>query len=151
MDKLQRAFFLGTTIAMLGLASNALAQWDEPGCGHSMGPDPARMEQMRERHQTLLHDSLQLTPEQEKAWTTFATKAKEAHAMNRPDPHEMESLSAPQRMDKVLERVREHEEHLVKLASALKEFYAVLTPKQQKIFDEFMPVPGSHEHGMQRP
>ena len=47
-------------------------------------------------------------------------------------------------MEKMLERLHEHEDHLTKMLGALKEFYAVLTPKQKKIFDEFMPA---HGHG----
>ncbi len=145
MDRLQRMLFLATTVAMLGVATNALAEWGEPGCGPDTRKDGKQMAQMRERRAALLHDSLQLTPEQEKAWATFAAKRNELHPADHAD---LAALHAPERMEKMLERLREHEARMSKMLEALKEFYAVLNPKQQKIFDEFMPAPGRHEHPM---
>lgn len=144
MDRLNRLMFFVTTAAMLGLATNALAEWGDPGCGHGMQMDRQQMEQMRERRQTLLHDSLQLTPEQEKAWTAFAAKHKELHPGEPAERQAFAGLHAPERMEKMLERLRAHEARMSKMLEALKEFYAVLTPRQQKIFDEFMPAAGGH-------
>ena len=54
----------------------------------------------------------------------------------------MEKLNAPQRLEKGLEHMKAMEAKLTEHLAALKEFYAVLTPEQQKTFDQQMPHPG---------
>lgn len=145
MKTLSRILTLGMTLTMLGVTGNALAQWDDHGCGGR-----EHMQQMRERHQAELHDKLKLNAEQEKAWQEFVAKGKELRSHNRFDPKELAGLTAPQRMQKMLDRMHEHEEHMGKMLDALKDFYGVLTPQQQKIFDES--TPGGHRmHGERRP
>jgi protein CpxP len=94
-----------------------------------------------------LHDKLKLSTDQEKAWQTFIAKGKEMRPHDRPDPKEMVSLNAPQRMEKMLEYGRDREKRMETMLASLKDFYAVLTPEQQKIFDDSMPGPGKHHKG----
>ena len=102
-----------------------------------------RMEKMREARQTALREKLKLTAQQETAWKKFAASTPMAK-MDRPDPDEMEKLSEPQRMEKMLEHMRAMEKNMTTHLAALKEFYAVLSPEQQKAFDDEMPGRGGH-------
>jgi periplasmic protein CpxP/Spy len=141
---LNRMILPGITVAMLGLTTSAVAQWDNSsdGCGSGMRRDSGRMEQMRERRQAALHDKLKLSSEQEKAWQTFVARGRELRPKERHEPLEFAGLTAPQRMEKMLERMHEREGRMEKMQGALKEFYAVLTPQQQQIFNDAMPRPG---------
>jgi len=143
---INRVLLPGITVAMLGLTTSAVAQWNNsPDGGQGMGRDSGRMEQMREKRQTALHDKLKLSASQGKAWQTFVATGKELRSKKkRPDPLEFAGLTAPQRMEKMLDRMHDHEARMEKMLGALKTFYAVLTPQQQKIFDDSMPRPGEH-------
>ena len=90
-------------------------------------------------HLAALHDKLKLTAQQETAWKKFAAQQPMLDKADRPDPAEMAKLNAPQRLEKGLEHMRAMEAKMTEHLAALKEFYAVLTPEQQKIFDEQMP------------
>jgi protein CpxP len=148
---INRMVLPGITVAMLGLTTSALAQWGDPnGGGQGMGRDSGRMEQMREQRQQALHDKLKLNGDQENAWQKFVATGKELRPKKqRPDPLEFAGLTAPQRMEKMLGRMHDREERMTKMLGALKTFYAVLTPQQQRIFDDSMPQPGEH-HRMRR-
>lgn len=143
---LNRVILPGITLAMLGLTTSAVAQWNNADdCGRpGMGRDSGRMQQMRERRQAELHDKLQLNADQEKAWQTFIAQGKELRAQGHFDPQELAGLSAPQRMQKMLERMQQREARMQKMLDGLQTFYAVLTPGQQKIFDESLPHPGGN-------
>ncbi len=150
MGKLHQAILLGVTVASLSLTTNAMAEWGGAGhCGHMKDMDREQMEKTREHHQAALHDQLKLDEKQEAAWKKFVAQHGEMGKAGRPMPEELEKLTAPQRMEKMLERMRQHEARMAEHLAALKEFYAVLTPAQQKIFDEHLPVPGKggmHPH-----
>ncbi len=108
-----------------------------------------RMEKMHEKHLTTLHDKLKLTAQQETAWKKFAANKPMLDKTNRPDPAEMQKLNAPQRMEKGMEHMKAMETKMTEHLAALKEFYAVLTPEQQKVFDEQTPPFGDRggRHG----
>jgi Spy/CpxP family protein refolding chaperone len=128
--------------AIIAMSASAFARGGED-CAYGeygpMGMRPERMEKMHEQHLTKLHDRLKLTSQQETAWKKFAASEPMRGKLDRPDPAEMEKLKAPQRLEKALEHMRTMETNLTEHLKALKEFYAVLTPEQQKIFDEQMP------------
>jgi len=128
--------------AIIALSASAYAR-DSEGCGYGEhGMDSAKIEKMHEHHLAKLHDKLKLTAQQETAWKKFAAASTVPNKDARPDPAEMDKLSAPQRLEKGLEHIRTMETKLGEHLAALKEFYAVLTPEQQKIFDEQT----SHDH-----
>jgi periplasmic protein CpxP/Spy len=149
MNKYYGMMVLATTAAMWSLAGNAVAHWgdDQVGCGPGMGRD--RMVQLYQRHRTELHERLKLNAQQEKAWKTFIAREDDLIPKDRPDPKEMAGLHAPQRMQKMLDRMRDREKRLSDMQVALNDFYSVLTPEQQKTFDESLPAPGSR--GMHGP
>lgn len=113
-----------------------------PGRGHGNGEhrggNPA--ERMA-KYQARLHDKLKLTAAQEPAWATFTA----ANAPKKPagdwkaKREAFAKLSAPQRMEQWIamskERIAGQEARL----GSLKTFYAVLTPEQQKVFDDSVP------------
>jgi len=104
--------------------------------GNSKDYSEPRMDHM-EKHHKKLHAALKLTTEQEGAWTKF-TAAEKPMAKSEPGKSEdWSKLTTPERADKMLERMKEHQTHMAEHVQALKEFYAALTPEQQKIFDQF--------------
>lgn len=132
-------------IAIVAVSAAAYARGGEDcGYGGMMGRDSARMEKYHEQHLATLHDKLKLTAPQESAWNKFAAIKPMADPANRPDPAEMQKLNAPQRLEKGLEHMKTMEAKMTEHLAALKEFYAVLTPEQQKILDGQMPKFGDH-------
>jgi protein CpxP len=144
MKKTSLILPLAATVAIWSLAGNAVAHWggDSGGCGPGMGKE--HMDQMYERRTTELHKRLKLNAEQEKAWKTFVAKEDALRPKDRLDRKELAKLDAPQRMEKVLDHMHEREKRMTGMLASLKDFYAVLTPQQQKTFDEFMPGSGAH-------
>ena len=148
MNKSVKMLLAGMAIAALSASVYARGGED---CGYGehggmMGMNPERMEKMHEQHLAKLHDKLKLTAQQEPAWKKFAANKPMLDKTTRPDPAEMEKLNAPQRLEKGLEHMKAMEAKLTEHLAALKEFYAVLTPEQQKIFDNQMPRPGDRGH-----
>jgi len=131
-----------TGMAIVALSANAFAR-DMEDCRYGergqMGMNPERMEKFQEQHLSSLHEKLKLSPQQEVAWKKFAANRPVLDRSARPDLAEMAKLNAPQRLEKSLERMRSREAKLTEHLAALKEFYAVLTPEQQKIFDKQTP------------
>jgi hypothetical protein len=134
-------------LAIAALSASAYARGGE-GCSYGEygtmmgGMNTERMEKMHEQHLATLHDKLKLTAQQETAWKKFAANNPMRGKMDRPDPAEMKKLNAPQRLEKGIEHMRTMETKMTEHLAALKEFYAVLTPEQQKLFDQQMPNPG---------
>ncbi|MBI5889578.1 MAG: Spy/CpxP family protein refolding chaperone [Nitrosomonadales bacterium] len=147
MNKSVKMLMAGMAIAALSASVYARGGEDcgYGGRGGMMGMDSGRMEKMHEKHLATLHDKLKLTAQQEPAWKKFAAVNPMAGGA-RPDPDEMDKLNAPQRMEKGLEHMRTMEKKMTEHLAALKEFYAVLTPEQQKVFDEQMPGFGDRGH-----
>jgi Spy/CpxP family protein refolding chaperone len=148
MNKSIKMILAGMAIAALSASVYAHSGEDCGYGGHDgmMGGDPAKMEKMHEQHLAKVHDKLKLTAQQEPAWKKFAANNPMADKSLRPDPAEMAKLNAPQRLEKGLEHMKAMEAKMTEHLAALKEFYAVLTPEQQKIFDEETPHGGMHHH-----
>lgn len=89
---------------------------------------------------------LKITADQESAWQAFTTKSKqqaeEAKAMREKMRQERmatnagsEGMSAPERMEKHLQMMKQRMAHMETMATALKEFYGTLTPEQKTVAD----------------
>ncbi|WP_158598020.1 Spy/CpxP family protein refolding chaperone [Noviherbaspirillum saxi] len=104
---------------------------------------PERMRERMEKRAAALHDKLKLNASQEAAWQTYIARMKPADRPQRPDRAEFDKLTAPERMEKMLGMMKQAEQRMTERLAATKEFYAVLTPEQQKIFDEET----KHRHG----
>lgn len=152
MNTLRKSFVIGLTV--IGLSSAFAAQAQDVAAPHhreyaATKFDPAKRAEHFAQRQQKLHDALKLTAAQETAWNAYIAAIKPQTPVGRADRTDFKSLPAPERMEKRLER---HKEHLAKQEShlaALKTFYAVLTPEQQKVFDQATVHQGRH-HGMHR-
>ena len=104
---------------------------------------------MRAEH-TRLHEALKLDATQEKAWQTFTAGTAPRKGMFCRTP--AVGKTAPERMEAMLTMMRRHVQHTRKRLDAVKTFYAVLTPAQQKIFDEnFRPHGFGHPRAHAKP
>ena len=110
--------------------------------GQGMGRhDPAKMEAFMAKRHAALKAKLNITAEQEAAWTSYTAAMKPSAGMQmaRPDPAEMQKLTAPERMEKM--RTLGSERHATMMAAmdkhieATKTFYAQLNADQKKVFD----------------
>lgn len=152
MKSLKNKFFIGLSAVAMTVSAGVYAQ--SPGAGmagpgmhdnmHDMlgakGEDRAKMvEKIQQRiakHHAELHARLKLTAAQEPAWKTFTDATTPAAMPTPPERKDMEKLTTPERMEKMLERAKEHQAKMQDRLAALKTFYAVLTPEQQKTFDD---------------
>lgn len=130
---------IGLSAAALSGAAIAQTPPAQGSMSASAGQRSEQWQQKRAEHRqkrmAAMHDSLKLTAAQEPAWKTFVEKSKPAEKMNRPNREEMAKLSAPERADRHMAMMKEHETHMATRIGALKDFYAVLTPEQKKTMD----------------
>lgn len=92
-----------------------------------------------------LHADLKLAPEQEAGWKTWSEPMlQQAGKMAdlRTEREAMMKLPAPERMEKMLDRMKEHQKRMEAQVEATKTFYAGLSPEQRKTFDAFQPFGG---------
>jgi periplasmic protein CpxP/Spy len=149
MKSLKNKFFL--SVAAIALTTSAISHAQsvseprEPRDGSRQGQPrgPGKWEDkfklMRAKYLEMLHEKMKITPQQEPAWKAFheATAPVQRPRMPIADArNDEENLSAPQQLEKMLANQKERQAEMEKHLAALKTFYAVLTPEQQKIFDE---------------
>lgn len=157
MNTFRKSLLIGLTVIGMGAASvgvqaqEAAAQVTAQAAAQHSRPTPeqraGKMAERMARHQAKLHDKLKITAAQEPAWNAFlaAGKAQQGQQGQRPQRGEFARLSAPERLEKWIamskQRIGMQESRL----ASLKTFYAVLTPEQQKTFNDS--VPGGHRGG----
>lgn len=139
------------TLAISSLVISASAQTgSSPGAAPDLGAGPCMgsyghvdPQQMREhmgarmaQRSKVLHDKLKLNADQEAAWKAMEAAWKPPADQKRLDIAEMEKLTAPERMEKMIERMKQHQETMGIRLNAVKAFYGTLSPEQQKTFDE---------------
>jgi protein CpxP len=124
----------------------------------------AHMEARRAEHVKFLHDALTIRPDQEAAFQAFVGSMHHGgdkdgmhrgmrHGMGdkAKDGAERESLTTPQRLDRMQKRMAERDARFQQHADAVKAFYAALSPEQEHAFDALMKMHGGHgghRHGM---
>jgi Spy/CpxP family protein refolding chaperone len=151
MNLLKKTLCLAVASLCLASASLVSAQSSPPqtpAAGAAPAMDHGKMmEKMHqgmqarmEKHKAQIHDKLKISAEQEGAWKAFTDAMMPQmaqHAMPEHQAHAaMKDLSAPAMMDKQVEHAQAHLSMMQKHADAVKTFYAVLSPEQQKTFDE---------------
>jgi len=155
MKNIRKNLMIGMTALTLGAGALTVhaAAPDAGARDGMMSPEAhakseARMKERFDQHQKELHDKLKLSAGQEGAWSKFIDRMKPGTPSARPDRAKMASMTAPERMDAMVARMKEVEARMTDRAAAVKEFYAVLTPEQQKTFnDQFAQM---HRHGGQK-
>ncbi len=108
-----------------------------------------RMEKMKQRmaaRMAELHKKLQLTPGQEAAWSAYVERMQPGAHPARPNREEMAKLTVPEKMERQLAMMQEMQKHMASRVEATKEFYAILTPAQKKVFDDEF-AQGRYGHG----
>lgn len=148
MLNLKKQLSIGVAAAGIGLtALSSFAQTpaaDGRGTAGHHAPTPeqiAKFEQRRAKHEAQFHDKLKITAAQEGAWKTFIGKIappRPTTPMARPAKADWSKLSAPERMERRLDMMKKMEVRLTERVAATKDFYAVLSPEQQKVFDQAM-------------
>jgi len=137
---------LVAAMAAVGLIGGASAQayrGDGPCGPQAMERSPGKYAADRLQK---LHDALKLAPEQEagwKAWSEPMLQQAGKMADMRTEREAMMKLPAPERMEKMLDRMKEHQKRMEAHVEATKTFYAGLSPEQRKTFDAFQPFGGS--------
>jgi periplasmic protein CpxP/Spy len=128
-------------IATLGLGTIAVAApgpaTQAPGTTSQSATSGQHGEKFAERmakRQAALHDKLALTPGQEAAWQVFTAKM-QATAPSRSDARPAAPLTAPERAERKASFLQVAQQQAASRVQPIKEFYAVLSPEQQKIFD----------------
>lgn len=131
----------GFSIAAIPAFANAFES--QQGCGvKNFDPSSPAAAALMAKRQAALHDKLgqtpdgPLTPAQEAAWTSFGAKMAPLASQSKPNRDELSALPAPERMQKMLDLMKSREGAMTERVAAVREFYAVLTPAQQKVFDE---------------
>lgn len=149
MNSIRKHLLIG--ISALSLAAGACTAYALGPTGMGDAPHDGKraehMTQRMEKHIAELHDKLHLNASQEGAWKTYIAKMKPAAHPVRPSRDELDKMTAPERMEFMLARMKEHEQRMTDHLAATREFYAVLTPEQKKIFDQnFMPPMQHRRH-----
>jgi periplasmic protein CpxP/Spy len=137
-------------IATLGLGAIAVAA---PGTGAqapgttsqsaTSGQHGEKFAERMAKRQAALHDKLALTPGQEAAWQVFTAKM-QATAPSRSDARPAAPLTAPERAERKAAFLQVAQQQAASRVQPIKEFYAVLSPEQQKIFDSQFHGRGHH-------
>lgn len=151
MNTFRKSLLIGLTVIGMGAASVGVQAEEAQGAAAHSRPTPeqraGKMAERMAQHQAKLHDKLKITAAQEPAWNAFlaANKMQQGQQGQRPQRGEFAKLSAPERLEKWIamskQRIGMQESRL----ASLKTFYAVLTPEQQKTFNDS--VPGGHRGG----
>ena len=128
-------------IATLGLGTIAVAAPDQtaqaPGTSwHSraFGQHGEKFAERMAERQAALHDKLALTPAQEGAWQAFIARM-QTTVPARSDVRPAKALTAPERAERKAAFLQVAQQQAAGRVQPIKEFYAVLSPEQQKIFD----------------
>lgn len=135
MSKVHTPVAVALLAIACGFSTIAIAQSPGHGMMHVSKIDAHRSER-HQKHLNELRVFLQLQASQEGAWNAFETVMKTP--MKRPTHHsmaEMEKLSTPERIDKMMALKAERDLEITKRMDASKTFYVTLTPAQQKVFD----------------
>lgn len=105
---------------------------------HDSAERLARMQKHRAERQAKLKDTLKLSAAQEAAWTQYISATQPAApeaGQPRAERVDIRTLTTPERLDHMQARQAAHQARFAQHAQATKQFYAQLTPEQQKSFD----------------
>jgi len=98
--------------------------------------NPANMEEHFARQMDKFKTLLQLTANQESAWAKWSAAIKpQAPASTMPEQAAFEKMSTPERLDTLHAIRTQRNAEMDRHEQATKDFYAVLTQPQRKVFD----------------
>ncbi|RXZ38002.1 hypothetical protein D9O50_00095 [Oxalobacteraceae bacterium CAVE-383] len=137
-----KKYCVGGLLAMSIGVSALSAYADAPSAPAHRGPTPemqAKFAAKMQKRQDALHAKLKLTAAQEPAWKTFVDQTRPPQRDPNAKPQDRAAwakLTTPERMEKFLAGMQTREQFLTARLNAVKTFYAVLSPEQQKTFDQ---------------
>lgn len=147
MTSIRKSILIGLTVLGLGATTFTVQAQDAAHQGHQQMH--AKMGERAAMHQKKLHDALMLTPSQQAAWVTYTSATKPAARGERGQRGDWKTMSAPERMEKRLERAKQRVVTMETRLAAMNTFYAVLTPAQKTAFDANSKGQRGHrKHGM---
>jgi hypothetical protein len=148
------AALLAASALSFGITANAQQPGPGMGPGGGMGPGPgmgpggcpmmdggqmkggARMEQ----HLAQFKSQLKITPQQEPLWQAFSDKAKAGMEQGKGHWQEMQQAkTAPERMNLMLEHMKQRTAAMEGANDAFKRLYDALTPDQKTVADKHQP------------
>lgn len=145
MNTLRKSLVIA--IATLGLGTMAVGApslvAQAPATSSASGQHGEKFAARMAKRQAALHDKLALTPAQEGAWQLF-TGRMQATVPTRSDARATETLTAPERAERKAAFLQVAQQRAASRVQPIKEFYAVLSPEQQKTFDS--QFQGRHHH-----
>lgn len=146
------------------LAAGAFAQ-DRHDARPGEASDPHAFAEHRKEHMQehqaerakALHDVLNIRADQESAFQAFVATMRPAHdgAMGEHRQHDggpdaAPLATTPERLDRMVARLHEREQRLETRVSAVKTFYAALSPEQRRAFDSLPMLAGGGDKMMGR-
>ena len=102
--------------------------------GHKF--DPAKRAEFAKKRLADLKAKLNVQPNQESAWTSFAAAMQPPANMQRPDRDAIARMSTPDRIDHMRVLRTQRNAEMDRRGEATKAFYAQLSAEQKKTFDE---------------
>lgn len=103
-------------------------------------PAPGERREAMRRHIEAVKQRLQLTPEQEPAWSAFVESMRPGQPPRAPEaaaaPADLARMTTPERIDRLRAMRARHAAEADRRGEAIKTFYAALTPAQKKVFDD---------------
>ena len=102
---------------------------------HARHHDPARMAERMNKRLAELKDKLQITAQQEAAWTSFTTAMQPRMDRQRADRQALAGMTTPDRLDHMRALRERRNAEMDRRADATKAFYEQLNAEQKKTFD----------------
>lgn len=125
---------LATLLSNSVLANEQDASKSE--CGHSWSKEQKDGYGANfDKRISALHTALKLAASQEAAWTEFSNKMKPVK-VEKPAQQDMQNMSTPDRLDRMLDNMKSHENKMAERAATVRAFYDTLTQDQKIIFDK---------------
>jgi protein CpxP len=124
-------------IAGAAFSLMATASFAQAPAAHAERPAAMKRQHDPAAHAQRLREMLQLTQAQEPALQSFIASHGQRgdRQARKAERQAMQTLTTPQRLDRMVARNAERQQRLVQRADAVKRFYAALSPAQQKAFD----------------
>ena len=127
-------------LGLFGLISvqsvSACAQ-SASGAEAQMPMSPEMMRERVMRRQAELHDKLKISAAQEAAWKVYAQAMEPDMAPRLHEDVDLDKLTTIERMQRSLDKIREHETKMQGKLNATKTFFGVLNAEQKKQFEEY--------------
>jgi len=128
-------------LAGLGLSAQAQTSPTPPASSpkaerhHGGKFDPAKRAERMNQHLAQLKQKLQITPNQEQAWTSFSAAMQPPAQRAKPDREALSRMTTPDRIDQMRILRDQRNAEMDRRADATKAFYGQLNADQQKTFD----------------